>query len=426
MEKGFLNGRWVKEKEVSGQHGLKSATSNTKQNKDNKGVNKVTNSASLSNVNLDKNVSPSVDMFEASCGNSNDVNTDIVNLETPLESNKGEDINYNANVEPTATKNGTDVVVPMESIRVVSERFANSAYGLFLGKRVAYPVVANYQSAYLKKWDPDVNLFKEDVSNVLVWAKLHGVPMMAFSEDGLSVIATKLELNDTIVVAMPKLVGEGFYMYIIRVEYEWKPPTCLSCKVFEHVLNECPKKIVSDAVKKLNNPRQATRGVLVGPRVSFKSTKKLYIPVLNKNGASTSGKKKQAEVVRQEVSNSNPFDTINLIENDDDLGTNEGILKSAEMGSLNVGHDSESEVDVVFDETTNLMPSKNSKGGNDRGYGNNSMLEQCMETNRNDDYDPYDDDLYESHDMSDHLQAICDNLDITVRGRKKKHIMFVN
>nr|GEV27048.1 copia protein [Tanacetum cinerariifolium] len=38
--------------------------------------------------------------------------------------------------------------------------------------------------------------------------------------------------------------------------------------------------------------------------------------------------------------------------------------------------DSKSEVEVVFDETTNLMPSKNSKGGNDRGYGNNSMLEQ--------------------------------------------------
>ncbi|GJX59160.1 hypothetical protein Tco_0290550 [Tanacetum coccineum] len=38
----------------------------------------------------------------------------------------------------------------------------------------------------------------------------------------------------------------------------------------------------------------------------------------------------------------------------------------------------------------------------------------------NDDYDLYDDDVYENHDMSDHLQAICDDFDITVRGRKKK------
>nr|GFB25982.1 ribonuclease H-like domain-containing protein [Tanacetum cinerariifolium] len=31
----------------------------------------------------------------------------------------------------------------------------------------------------------------------------------------------------------------------------------------------------------------------------------------------------------------------------------------------------------------------------------------------NDDYDPYDDDMYENHDLSEHLQSICDDLDIT-------------
>nr|GEU83181.1 zinc finger, CCHC-type [Tanacetum cinerariifolium] len=34
-----------------------------------------------------------------------------------------------------------------------------------------------------------------------------------------------VELKDTIMVAMPKLIGEGFYICIIRVEYEWKPPS---------------------------------------------------------------------------------------------------------------------------------------------------------------------------------------------------------
>ncbi|GKD36185.1 hypothetical protein Tco_1251694 [Tanacetum coccineum] len=37
-----------------------------------------------------------------------------------------------------------------------------------------------------------------------------------------------------------------------------------------------------------------------------------------------------------------------------------------------------------------------------------------------DDYDPYDDDMYDSHNMSDNLQAICDDFDIMVLGRKKK------
>ncbi|GJT66987.1 hypothetical protein Tco_1018467 [Tanacetum coccineum] len=40
--------------------------------------------------------------------------------------------------------NGINVVVPVESIRTISERFANTTFGFFLGKRVAYHAVANY------------------------------------------------------------------------------------------------------------------------------------------------------------------------------------------------------------------------------------------------------------------------------------------
>ncbi|GKC08832.1 putative reverse transcriptase domain-containing protein [Tanacetum coccineum] len=90
--------------------------------------------------------------------------------------------------------------------------------------------------------NPNVNLMKEDVVNVPVWVKLHGVPVTAFTVDGLSAIATDIctplmmdsytsdmciqswgrssyaralieiradvELKDTIVVAMPKLTRE--------------------------------------------------------------------------------------------------------------------------------------------------------------------------------------------------------------------------
>ncbi|GJY70036.1 putative reverse transcriptase domain-containing protein [Tanacetum coccineum] len=192
-------------------------------------------------------------------------------------------------------------VIPVESIRAISERFVNTAYGFFLGKRMAYPVVANYvrntwgkyglvklcfkngpwfirkHLLILKKWNPDVNLLKEDVGNVSVWVKLHGVPVTAFSEDGLSAIAMKLgtplmldsytsdmcllswgrssyaramvelradvELKDTIVVAMPKLTGEGFYT------------------------DECPKNIGAGETKNLKKPSQTPRGVPVGQKV---------------------------------------------------------------------------------------------------------------------------------------------------------------
>ncbi|GJS29886.1 putative reverse transcriptase domain-containing protein [Tanacetum coccineum] len=44
----------------------------------------------------------------------------------------------------------------------------------------------------LRKWHPDENLLKEDVITIPVWVKLYSVPVTAFSEDGLSAIATKL------------------------------------------------------------------------------------------------------------------------------------------------------------------------------------------------------------------------------------------
>ncbi|GJU13615.1 ARID DNA-binding domain-containing protein [Tanacetum coccineum] len=139
---------------------------------------------------------------------------------------------------------------------------------------------------------------KEDVGSVMVWVKFNGIPMMAFSEDGLSIIATKLGnplMLDSYTSDMcMQSWGRSSYaraMIDLRDDKRWKPPRCLSCKVFRHVLNECPKKIVSDVVKILNNPRQATRGVPVGPKVSFKSTKPIYRPVSNKNGAEHKWKK---------------------------------------------------------------------------------------------------------------------------------------
>ncbi|GJZ91234.1 hypothetical protein Tco_0663161 [Tanacetum coccineum] len=50
------------------------------------------------------------------------------------------------------------------------------------------------QEATLASNAPDVDLLKEDVGNVPVRVKIHGVPITAFSEDGLSVTALKLGL----------------------------------------------------------------------------------------------------------------------------------------------------------------------------------------------------------------------------------------
>nr|GEY62342.1 hypothetical protein [Tanacetum cinerariifolium] len=151
-------------------------------------------------------------------------------------------------------------------------------------------------SLILKKWIPDENLLKEDVSIVPVWVKLYGIPITAFNEDGLSAIITKLvtplmldsytsdmcmqfwgmssyarvmielradvKLKDNIFVAMPKITWEGHYTCNVCVEYQWKPPRCSSFKVFGHIHEECPKNKCASEKKTTKKLSQTSRGVL--------------------------------------------------------------------------------------------------------------------------------------------------------------------
>nr|GEX88977.1 hypothetical protein [Tanacetum cinerariifolium] len=64
---------------------------------------------------------------------------------------------------------------------------------------------------------------------------------------------------------------------------------------------------------------------------------------------------------------------------------------------------SNSEVEEVYNETASFMDSTYLKRCSESGYVTNSLLEQWKETKRDNDYYPYDDDLYERHDMFEKL-----------------------
>ncbi|GKD18363.1 hypothetical protein Tco_1207521 [Tanacetum coccineum] len=350
----------------------------------------------------------------------------------------------------------------IESIRAISERFTNTTYGFFLGKHVAYLVVANYVRNTWGKYglvksllNSSTGLFsfqfssmdgldamlKNYVSNVIVWVKLHGVPVTAFYEDDLSSIATILgtplildsytcdmcmkswgkssyaramielrddvELKDTIVVAMPKIVAEGF---------------------------------CSGEAKNLKKPSQNPKGVLFGPKVGFKPAKQVFRPDSKKPTANTSENKKKNMEPTKEVSKSNPFDVLNSVKNDVDLCTSVRTLNLASKEANSSGssfwnvsssspsttpivekvdssrdYDSEDEVASVENEIASFLAKKD-------GYGTNSLLEQWKDPykNANYDYEPYDDDMYEGQEVPKKFQSICSNLDIKVEGLKKK------
>nr|GEX16279.1 hypothetical protein [Tanacetum cinerariifolium]GEZ56630.1 hypothetical protein [Tanacetum cinerariifolium] len=252
----------------------------------------------------------------------------------------------------------------------------------------------------LKKWHLDANLLKEDVGTIPVWVKLHGVHVTAFNEDGLSgrssyaramiELRADMELKNNIVVAMPKINGDGYYTCNIRVDYEWKPSTCVCCKVFGHVQEECPKNIGVGEPKNQKKTSETLKCIPVGQK-NVDTSSPSATPIIAK-----------IDKIKKLIIDGK----VTLV--DDEGNFLEKVVYSGD-------YNSEDEVASVDNEMASFLAKKD-------GYGTQSLLEQWNESYENDDYkyDPYDDDMYERQEIPENLQAICGNLDITVRGRRKK------
>nr|GEX37473.1 hypothetical protein [Tanacetum cinerariifolium] len=146
----------------------------------------------------------------------------------------------------------------------------------------------------LNKWAPSVSLKKGEVANVPVWVKMYNVPVLAYSEDGLSLIATQIgklimldaftssmcveswgrisfaralievsassALKKEIIMAVPEDEGDGYVKEVIRIEYEWKPPHCVDCQSFGHDSKLCPKRIREEVP---NNSTRVTKATII-------------------------------------------------------------------------------------------------------------------------------------------------------------------
>ncbi|GKB90771.1 hypothetical protein Tco_0963043 [Tanacetum coccineum] len=105
-------------------------------------------------------------------------------------------VNFRAVEVPSCE--GADATIPMSSVLEVNERLGNTVYGYFLGKRVAFHQLEIWKRCWrmvlglFKKWTPNLDAYKDELTTVPVWVKFHYVPIPAFKADGLSVIATKL------------------------------------------------------------------------------------------------------------------------------------------------------------------------------------------------------------------------------------------
>nr|GEZ11107.1 hypothetical protein [Tanacetum cinerariifolium] len=244
--------------------------------------------------------------------------------------------------------NGAAVAIPLEAVEEVSSRFTNTLYGYFIGKRLAFPLVENYikntwakfglkriqlhefflfqfnkdgmekvmesgpwlirgAPLNLNIWNQNTILKKDTIKFAPVWVKLHHVPIVAYSEIGLSLITTQLgkpimldsytsnmclsswvrntyaralefsaeeELKKSIIIAIPLSNEKSHSFANIDIEYEWDPPRRDTCKVFDHVNEKCPK-----------NPKEEVpmKEAVIDGDDGFTAVKKKYTKAPDKN-----------------------------------------------------------------------------------------------------------------------------------------------
>ncbi|GJS10905.1 zinc knuckle CX2CX4HX4C containing protein [Tanacetum coccineum] len=173
----------------------------------------------------------------------------------------------------------------------------------------------------------DTKLLKEEMTRIPIWVKLHDVHIQVFEEDGWSSFARCLievnleaDLVDVVTIGIPSLTGDDFTKETICVEYEWRPPRCDICKIFGHVHDHCPKKVVSSPIVAASN--------IVTPTVEKTN-----------DGFQMVGKKKKRK---------------------GSASKNDNIVTSNSYSALN---DEEEDVENVYDETANLFPNSISGGG---------------------------------------------------------------
>nr|GFA38955.1 hypothetical protein [Tanacetum cinerariifolium] len=166
-------------------------------------------------------------------------------------------VNFQTLIIPTG--NGIYVVVLVESIRAISEQFANTTYCFFL------------KSGWL-------------------------TPLLLTIDDGLSVIATKLDtplMIDSYTSGMcMQSWSESSY---VRAMIEFRA----NVELKDTIMDECPKYKFRCG-EELEESFQALRGVPVGPKVGFKPVKQVYRPLFKKNIVNTSGNKKNDVESRKE------------------------------------------------------------------------------------------------------------------------------
>ncbi|GJT71966.1 zinc knuckle CX2CX4HX4C containing protein [Tanacetum coccineum] len=276
------------------------------------------------------------------------------------------------------------------------------------------PWMIHNSSIILKKWSMNTSLQKEELTRIPIWVKLHDVPIQVFEEDGISLIAIYLgkpimldsytssmckeswgrssfaqcliEINseakflDYITIGIPDLDGPGYTKVTIRVEYEWKPPRCLTCNIFGRTGETCLKKVATDpgvndnnssndGFQKVVNRRRnhkgssagnklpkgvpVSKGFQVGKDFVFKP-KALNVGSKGDNGTRDEPNSKVGPSKTNNNGESLSTKDTNVRQQDTGKKKISNIASPNSFAALGVDDDEEEEVENIWDESKNL------------------------------------------------------------------------
>nr|GEW68948.1 hypothetical protein [Tanacetum cinerariifolium] len=128
----------------------------------------------------------------------------------------------------------------LNSEEVTKKNYVNNTWGKFGLQKV----IRNDDGVFLFKFASLTGVEQvlgrgpwmiREVTKVPIWVKLHGVLLLAYLADGLSLITTQIVRSDSklkkeVIMAILNEKGNWYTKEVIRVEYEWKPPHCIEYK----------------------------------------------------------------------------------------------------------------------------------------------------------------------------------------------------
>ncbi|GKE46065.1 zinc knuckle CX2CX4HX4C containing protein, partial [Tanacetum coccineum] len=166
-------------------------------------------------------------------------------------------------------------------------------------------------------------------------------------------VNSEADLVDVVTIGIPSLSEDDFTKETIRVKYEWRPPRCDTCKIFGHVHDYCPKKVVSPPIVATSN--------VVTPNAEKTNDGFQMVGKTKKRKATTSAPKKGTTYVGY-TSQSTP-----MLKTTGNSSKKDNLSMSNSFSALNEEEDDDEEdVENVYDESANLF--QNTKAGGSSSF----------------------------------------------------------